>query len=86
MTLKSTELAIKLNPDTTELYIGTRNADVAGSTQGVVNTTPNFDGMVSIGSHTHTITGNVGNGSGTFNSTPFSILQPYLVINYIIKL
>jgi len=38
------------------------------------------------GSHTHGISGSIGDGSGTFNSTPFSILQPYLVINYIIKL
>ena len=36
--------------------------------------------------HTHSIDGSLGDGSGTFNSTPFSILQPYLVINYIIKL
>jgi microcystin-dependent protein len=36
--------------------------------------------------HNHSINGSLGDGSGTFNSTPFSILQPYLVINYIIKL
>ena len=70
----------------TNIQIGTRNADVNGSIQGVVNTTPDFDGLVSIGSHTHTITGNVGTGSGTFLSTPVNNMQPYLVINYIIKL
>lgn len=39
------------------------------------------------GAHTHNIFGGVNSdGTGIFNSTPFSILQPYLVINYIIKL
>ena len=40
-------------------------------------------------SHTHPVgefSGVVGNGAGTFLNTPVTNMQPYLVINYIIKL
>jgi microcystin-dependent protein len=70
-----------------QVDIGTRQADVNGGTQGVVNTTPDFDGEILNGyDHTHTITGNTGDGSAQFLSTPLDNMQPYLVINYIIKL
>jgi|694.fasta_scaffold21078_9 microcystin-dependent protein len=38
------------------------------------------------GAHTHNISGTILDGSGTFLNTPVTNMQPYLVINYIIKL
>lgn len=42
------------------------------------------------GNHKHSVdldnyVGSSGDGTGTFNSTPFSVVQPYVVVNFIIK-
>jgi microcystin-dependent protein len=45
--------------------------------------THTFSGTTASDSHSHTVSGTTGGGSGTANS--FSLLQPYIVLNYIIK-
>jgi microcystin-dependent protein len=50
---------------------GSHNHSFSGTTSGVST------------NHTHTVSGTTGGGSGTGNS--FQVLQPYIVLNYIIK-
>jgi len=69
--------------------------DVGNATPGTVNntlqrgsvTTPvsSITAPVSGGAHTHDVTGSTGNQSPAGGSTPVNILNPYLALNYIIK-
>jgi microcystin-dependent protein len=64
------------------VMFGGNNGFLAGTNGDHAHT---FSGTTSGAStnHSHTVSGTTGGGSGTANS--FSLLQPYIVLNYIIK-